>query len=38
MTTLPELRIRRSLQVVEDDYTNGSKKPLEDLMRAWKGR
>ena len=36
-TTRPELRIRRSLEEVQGDYTNGNKKPLEDLMRAWKG-
>ena len=37
MPTTPELRIRRSLQELQDDYANGNKKPLEDLMRAWKG-
>ena len=37
MPTTPELRIRRSLQEVQRDYANGNKKPLEDLMRAWKG-
>jgi len=31
------LRIRRSLLEVQADYENGNKKPLEDLMRAWKG-
>ncbi|MDP9121089.1 MAG: tyrosinase family protein [Acidobacteriota bacterium] len=31
------LRIRRSIQELQTDYTNGHKKPLEDLMRAWKG-
>ena len=31
------LRVRRSIQELQDDYTNGHKKPLEDLMRAWKG-
>jgi tyrosinase len=31
------LRIRRSIQEIQDEYTNGNKKPLEDLMRAWKG-
>ena len=34
MTGSKLLRVRRSLQ---DDYTKGNKKPLEDLMRAWKG-
>lgn len=37
MTTLHGLRIRRSIQELQDDYTKGRKKPLEDLMRAWKG-
>lgn len=31
------LRVRRSLQELQDDYQKGNKKPLEDLMRAWKG-
>jgi tyrosinase len=31
------LKVRRSLQELQDDYKNGNKKPLEDLMRAWKG-
>jgi tyrosinase len=31
------LRIRRSLAELQDDYQKGNKKPLEDLMRAWKG-
>lgn len=30
------LRIRRSIQELQADYTSGKKKPLEDLMRAWK--
>jgi tyrosinase len=30
------LRVRRSIQDLQNDYTNGNKKPLEDLMRAWK--
>ena len=32
-----DLRVRRSIQELQDDYTKGNKKPLEDLMRAWKG-
>ena len=36
MNTNSELRVRRSLQVLQDDYAQGNKKPLEDLMRAWK--
>jgi tyrosinase len=30
-------RVRRSIQALQDDYAAGNKKPLEDLMRAWKG-
>ncbi|HEY4011936.1 MAG TPA: tyrosinase family protein [Polyangiaceae bacterium] len=30
-------RVRRSIQDVQSDYDKGNKKPLEDLMRAWKG-
>ncbi len=31
------LRVRRSLTELQQEYTGGKKKPLEDLMRAWKG-
>jgi tyrosinase len=31
------LRVRRSLIELQKEYDNGIKKPLEDLMRAWKG-
>jgi tyrosinase len=31
------LRIRRSLTDLQNDYAAGNKKPLDDLMRAWKG-
>ncbi|MCP3383497.1 tyrosinase family protein [Bradyrhizobium sp. CCGUVB4N] len=31
------LRVRRSIQDLQDEYNNGNKKPLEDVMRAWKG-
>lgn len=31
------LRVRRSLHALQEDYDNGIKQPLEDLMRAWKG-
>src|SRR4051812_2944560 len=31
------LRVRRSIQDLQDEYTGGDKKPLEDLMRAWRG-
>jgi tyrosinase len=30
-------RVRRSLTDLQNDFDNGNKKPLEDLMRAWKG-
>jgi tyrosinase len=36
MNATPQLRVRRSIQAVQDEYTAGNKKPLEDLMRAWK--
>lgn len=35
-TTNP-LRIRRSISELQAAYEKGDKKPLEDLMRAWKG-
>ena len=31
------LRIRRSIGELQHAYEQGNKKPLEDLMRAWKG-
>lgn len=31
------LRVRRSITELQDEYKSGNKKPLEDLMRAWKG-
>lgn len=37
MTNGDTLRIRRSITDLQKDYDNGNKKPLEDLMRAWKG-
>jgi tyrosinase len=36
MNATPALRVRRSLLELQDEYTAGNKKPLEDLMRAWK--
>lgn len=30
-------RVRRAITELQDEYTQGKKKPLEDLMRAWKG-
>jgi tyrosinase len=35
--TNSQLRVRRPLEDLQDDYAKGNKKPLEDLMRAWKG-
>jgi tyrosinase len=32
-----KLRVRRSLTDLQNDYRGGNKKPLEDLIRAWKG-
>jgi tyrosinase len=37
MKTNNKLKVRRSIQELQDDYINGNKKPMEDLMRAWKG-
>jgi tyrosinase len=37
MPNEPKLKVRRSLLELQKDYENGNKKPLEDLMRAWKG-
>jgi tyrosinase len=31
------IRVRRSITELQNGYNNGDKKPLEDLMRAWKG-
>lgn len=30
-------RVRRSIQDLQDEFDKGNKKPLEDVMRAWKG-
>jgi tyrosinase len=35
--TNKKLRVRPSLEELGNEYKNGNKKPLEDLMRAWKG-
>jgi len=37
MKTNNGIRIRRSVQELQNDYAKGDKKPLEDVMRAWKG-
>jgi tyrosinase len=31
------IRVRRSITELQDEYKQGNKKQLEDLMRAWKG-
>jgi len=36
MARAKKLKIRRSVRELQDDYEKGNKKPLEDLMRAWK--
>jgi tyrosinase len=33
---MSEPRVRRSLYELQDEYVGGNKKPLDDLMRAWK--
>jgi hypothetical protein len=37
MTTTEHPRVRRSLAELQNEYANGNKKPLEDVLRAWKG-
>lgn len=32
-----QLRIRRSVDDLQNEYEHGNKKPLEDVMRAWAG-
>jgi tyrosinase len=34
--TATKLRVRRNIVDLQNDYDAGNKKPLEDLMRAWK--
>jgi tyrosinase len=31
------VRVRRSIEELQAEYTAGNKKPLEDLVRAWRG-
>jgi tyrosinase len=31
----PRLRVRRSIQELQDQHASGTAKPLEDLWRAW---
>ncbi len=37
MNTATGLRVRRSIQDLQNEYNKGNKQPLEDVMRAWKG-
>lgn len=37
MNARNEIKVRRSIQELQDEYATGNTKPLEDLMRAWKG-
>lgn len=37
MSNSSGVRVRRSIQDLQNDYNSGNKKPLEGLMRAWKG-
>jgi tyrosinase len=37
MATSDKIKTRVSILELQDAYTSGNKKPLEDLMRAWKG-
>lgn len=35
--THAKLKVRRSILELQNEYEKGNKKPLEDVMRAWKG-
>ncbi|WP_184549365.1 tyrosinase family protein [Mucilaginibacter sp. FT3.2] len=37
MTQTSKLRVRKSVLELQEEYHKGHKKPLEDVMRAWKG-
>ena len=37
MDNSSNLKIRRSVRDLQTEYDNGNKKPLEDVIRAWKG-
>ncbi|MCF0074352.1 tyrosinase family protein [Dyadobacter sp. CY261] len=37
MAIQPNLRLRRNILELQNEYESGNKKALEDLMRAWKG-
>lgn len=34
---MDNLKVRRSIRDLQTEYDNGNKKPLEDVIRAWKG-
>ncbi len=37
MYTSSKIKVRRSVRDLQTEYDKGNKKPLEDLVRAWKG-
>ncbi|KVO73319.1 tyrosinase [Burkholderia ubonensis] len=37
MNSATGVRVRPSIESLQAEYSKGNKKPLEDLMRAWKG-
>ena len=37
MNNAPGVRVRPSIESLQAEYLKGNKKPLEDVMRAWKG-
>ena len=37
MSTPTNLGVRQSVHDLQNEYNQGNKKPLEDLVRAWKG-
>jgi len=37
MSPAKKVSVRRSVQELQKEYDQGNKKPLEDLVRAWKG-
>ncbi|WP_392531681.1 tyrosinase family protein [Nostoc sp. C117] len=37
MSTSKKLKVRYSVEYLEEQYHQGNKQPLEDLVRAWKG-
>ena len=37
MNTSNSIKIRQSVRQLQNEYDQGNKKPLENLIRAWKG-